>query len=239
MLHPLEPRTRDQKRRPPEGRARPCTGRSSTLILIGLLGVGPLAPGGHQADSLKKSEPIGRNGRANGDQSAQAPGSRVRAHCGRVLPCPIDLGVSLTHFSNATVCHRRGTDRFQQQPGRNPEIYVMDADGTGIERLTDDPGLDDGAAWSPDGTRIAFASDRDGDFDLYVMNTDGTSVTHVTDDPRDDDWPAWSPDGAALAFGSDRDGNLEIYVIGADGTGERRLTDNPGKDGDPVWARTG
>jgi Tol biopolymer transport system component len=122
---------------------------------------------------------------------------------------------------------------------RNPEIYVMDADGFPGERLTDDPAEDISPNWSPDGAKIAFASDRDGDYDLYVMNTDGTSVAQLTDDPALDGLPTWSPDGTALAFVSNRDGNKEIYVMSADGTGVTRLTDDPAADEALVWAPIG
>ena len=47
--------------------------------------------------------------------------------------------------------------------------------------------------WSPDGSRIAFSSDRDGDFDVYVMNADGSGVTNLSDNPAEDSLPAWSP----------------------------------------------
>ena len=79
-------------------------------------------------------------------------------------------------------------------------------------------------AWSPDGTKIAFTSDRDGIPKIYVMNADGTNQTRITDNPASDEAPAWSPDGSKIAFTSDRDGNPEIYVMNADGTDQTRLT---------------
>ena len=80
------------------------------------------------------------------------------------------------------------------------------------------------SACSPDGSRIAFTSSRDGDPDLYVMNSDGTNVRRITSHPAIDTSPTWSPTGNQLAFTSDRTGAQQIYVIGADGTGLRRLT---------------
>ncbi len=119
------------------------------------------------------------------------------------------------------------------------DIYVMQADGTGLVQLTDHPGDAGFPAWSPDGRRIAFGSGRDGDFDIYVMQADGTGLVQLTDHPGRDGWPAWSPDGRRIAFDSDRDGDRDIYVMQADGTGLVQLTDHPGGDGWPAWSPDG
>jgi Tol biopolymer transport system component len=123
---------------------------------------------------------------------------------------------------------------------RNWEIYVAElvssnADGTGQIRLTDHPALDRSPAWSPDGTRIAFASHRDGNYNIYVMNADGTGLQRLTDNPAADESPAWSPDSTQIAFESNRDGNYEIYVMYADGSGQTRLTNHPANDRSPAW----
>ena len=83
------------------------------------------------------------------------------------------------------------------------DIYVMNADGSGVRQLTDNPGLDGSPAWSPGGGLIAFTSERDGDSDIYVMNADGSGVTRLTEHPGDDWGPDWSPDGQLIAFTSD------------------------------------
>ena len=126
------------------------------------------------------------------------------------------------------------------------EIYVMNADGTGVVRLTDNSVYDWAAGWSPDGTRILFSSVRDGDDrEIYVMNADGTGVVRLTHNSVYD-WPAgWSPDGSRILFRRDPDGgeyernDMEIYVMNADGTGVVRLTDNSVYDSPVAWSPDG
>jgi Tol biopolymer transport system component len=69
----------------------------------------------------------------------------------------------------------------------------MDADGSNVQRLTDSPARDWGAAWSPDGTRIAFASERDGNWEIYTMNADGSQPQRLTDNEAQDMDPTWRP----------------------------------------------
>ena len=90
----------------------------------------------------------------------------------------------------------------------------MNADGSGVARLTDSEATDADPAWSPDGRRIAFASDRDGGSNIYVMNADGSGVARLTDSSAGDYGPAWSPDGRRIAFASERDGDARnIYMV--------------------------
>jgi len=120
----------------------------------------------------------------------------------------------------------------------NLEIYLLDLFTGGMTQLTHDPGIDGGAKWSPDGSRIAFNSNRDGgDGDVFVMNSDGSGVTPLTqNDGIEDGVGEWSPDGTQLAFSSTRDGDEEIFVMNADGTGPTQLTLNVGiSDGGPSW----
>jgi Tol biopolymer transport system component len=71
------------------------------------------------------------------------------------------------------------------------DIYVMRADGTHVRRLTDSPGLDEGPEFSPDATKIAFSSARDGQQEIYVMDADGANARRLTDNPARDESPDW------------------------------------------------
>jgi len=93
--------------------------------------------------------------------------------------------------------------------------------------------------WSPDGTRIAFDSDRDGNCEIYTMTADGSSQTRLTNNSAEDTNPRFSPDGIRIAFHSNRDGNFEIYIMNTDGSNQIRLTDNPARDGQPSWSPDG
>jgi Tol biopolymer transport system component len=118
-------------------------------------------------------------------------------------------------------------------------LYVMNADGSGVTRLADGPANDVFPAWSPDGTRLAFASGRDGNWEIYRINAGGGGLQRLTNDPAEDFSPAWSPDGARIAFDTNRDGNYEIYVMNADGSGPKNVTNSPSDDVSPAWSPDG
>jgi dipeptidyl aminopeptidase/acylaminoacyl peptidase len=134
---------------------------------------------------------------------------------------------------------------FTSERDGNREIYTMAPDGSGLQRVTQDPGADENAAWSPAWTRLAFQSDRGGSFDIYSLRADcssssidvqaGCDLGQLTSSPGDDLLPAWSPDGRSIAFVSTRDGNPEIYVMDSDGGNQRRLTFHSGGDWRPAW----
>src|SRR3990172_5326785 len=123
----------------------------------------------------------------------------------------------------------------------NEEIWVMNGDGTNPVQLTNNPGNDIFPAWSPDGRKIAFASqvvpgDRTST-EIFVMKADGTRQTRLTFNAVNDVQPTWSPDGKKIAFRrTDPGPNFEIYVMNTDGTGERNLTNNPAFDFGPDWS---
>jgi Tol biopolymer transport system component len=115
----------------------------------------------------------------------------------------------------------------------------MNADGTKQTRLTVNSADDSHPVWSPDGTRIAFDSDRDRNSEIYVMNADGTKQTRLTNNGAPNFEPAWSPDSKKIAFSSGKmEGNIWIYKIDSDGTNETRLTNNK-QDVSPWWSPDG
>jgi TolB protein len=89
--------------------------------------------------------------------------------------------------------------------------------------------------FSPDGTRLAFMSGRDGNPEIYVMNVDGSGVRRLTNHPAGDSSPTWSPTGTQIAFVSDRAGRPQVYIVGADGLNLRRLTSESYADR-PTWS---
>jgi TolB protein len=109
-------------------------------------------------------------------------------------------------------------------PGGGEPIYVVKADGSRLRKLTPKPvGTSRDPAWSSDGRKIAFVSERDGNSEIYVMNANGSGQRNLTRNPAFDADPAWSPDGRKIAFVSKRDGGYGVYVMNADGSGQRRL----------------
>jgi Tol biopolymer transport system component len=126
------------------------------------------------------------------------------------------------------------------------DIYLMNADGSGIRRLTFDYADDYDPAWSLDGTQLAFVSDRTGSPNIFVVDLEQAlqdpkqaQVWQVTDNEFENKKPAWSPAGDQFVFESNQDGNWEIYIVGSGGGEPTRLTNSPLGDNNPAWSPDG
>ena len=129
-----------------------------------------------------------------------------------------------------------------QAAGGAGDIYVMNADGSGQKRLTDESADDVFPTWSPDGSKIAFMSNRANSIDIFIMDADGGNVMRLTNNARLNIRPVWSPDGTRIAFTSETPGldeSKEIYTINVDGTGQTALTNNETDDLLHDWSPDG
>lgn len=138
---------------------------------------------------------------------------------------------------------RSPTGRIALSAGPHPheDIYVVNADGSGLRRLTTDPAADFDPSWSPDGRQIAFRHETEGGeatAEIYVMNADGSERRNLTMRPGQDHSPAWAPNGRRIAFASVRGGAMpSIWTMNADGSGQKRVTRGTGEY--PAWSPNG
>ena len=136
----------------------------------------------------------------------------------------------------------------------NPEVWVMNADGTGATRLTQTPAALPGQqfvwslhpTWSADGRQIAYASTASGSTQIWIMNSDGTDQRQLTlglgSDYPDANVPHWSLDGSKIAFWSGFEGQYgDVWTMDPDGSNPVRITDTPDQvnSDDPHWSPDG
>jgi Tol biopolymer transport system component len=133
------------------------------------------------------------------------------------------------------------TERYKWEFPEYMDIFRSDLDGKNLVRLTDAPGYDAEASYSPDGKHIVFTSFRDGDGEIYIMNADGTNARRITHAKGYDGGPFFSPDGKRIVYRSDRRDNdlLQLFVNNTEGTAERQLTDDEYVNWGPYWHPNG
>jgi TolB protein len=121
-----------------------------------------------------------------------------------------------------------------------PQIYIADADGTNVQRVTDQ-GYAVSPSWSPNGQFLVFSWIRHygpgepGAQDIYLMDVASKQWVQLTHDGGRNDFPSWSPDGRHIVFQSNRSGGLQIWTMLADGTGQKPLTSGA-NNSQPNWS---
>lgn len=137
-----------------------------------------------------------------------------------------------------------GVIAFTSNRTGNYDLFVMNADGSDQRPLTTTEAQDGWISWSPDGSRIAFQSDRSGALNIHVMDVangllaDEAAVGRLTNSPpgRGSWEPAWSPDGMWIAYSSEQAAGSDIFLARPDGTTRQRLSENRALDGTPAWS---
>jgi Tol biopolymer transport system component len=134
-----------------------------------------------------------------------------------------------------------GRIAYASNQGGSWDIYTMNVDGSGVARLTTDPGNDTQPSFSADGRRIAYASNQNGSWDIYTMNVDGSGVARLTTDPGEDTQPSFSPDGAKIVFVGKRGSSWygDVYLMNADGSDQVRLISQGGVEDGPTFSPDG
>jgi hypothetical protein len=130
---------------------------------------------------------------------------------------------------------------FVSDRGGNAELYVMNADGSGVQRLTSTPATEGSPSWVPNGRSIVYTSDATGHTQVWIINVDGSEQRQLTQEPSANFQPAVSPDGKLIAFSTDRErgGSYEVFVMSIDGAEQRNVSQSPASETAPAWVADG
>jgi TolB protein len=166
-----------------------------------------------------------------------------RCTCPYFHPSGNSILFASTHLSPSTEAEpTKGpaysrSSRYRWEFPETMDIFTADLDGKNLKRLTDAPGYDAEASYSPDGAKIIFTSFRDGDGEIYIMDASGKNARRITHQKGYDGGPFFSPDGRRIIYRSDRKSNdfLQVYVNNTEGTAERALTQNDFVNWGPYW----
>jgi WD40 repeat protein len=245
----------EESGRPGRGLGQWAIAALSGTALIGLALLA-LAFGGVLPSALRASSPT-----ATGVQSAVSYAPPTPTATATPVPTPIPTRPVVVARVLPAIVYMARSNTGKGTP-LTWQIFAMNADGTDRQQWTQNGADDSTPVWSPDGRRIAFVSQRDGNREIYTMPAplpsdqgtlspnqgtlpsdegviDGPGQVNITHSPADDWTPAWSPDGRQIAFASIRQGNWEIFIANADGSGLTQVTDDGTGNMSPVWSPDG
>ncbi|MGD8700580.1 MAG: DPP IV N-terminal domain-containing protein, partial [Gemmatimonadales bacterium] len=168
----------------------------------------------------------------------------IARNCTALDPNPRDISITVggtTHETFHITCAPALLDRITYVRGDPAyyRAYVMQPDGSNVTQITTHSAKNHYPQVSPDGTKILFTSDSDGDDAIYVMDVAGTNLLKLTNSPESELMGSWSPDGSMIAFVGEESGNKDIYVINSTGGEPQRLTWHAAWDGWPTWSPDG
>lgn len=164
--------------------------------------------------------------------------------------CQSDFGVDVAdqELHNYKILFARNTTEPNAAGGTGRSIYVVNADGSGLQDLSQHPqsgypgvgkGIDSAPQFTPLGKQIAFQSNRAGNQELYVMQSDGSDKKNITNESDLDLEFSWSPDRASLAFTRLIAGKYVLYQVGANGSGLTPITSSSDNSRYPAWSPNG
>lgn len=179
-----------------------------------------------------------------GDQSRSVATLVALATQVNSLPSPLSTqpepSPSLTSSPLPTRSGPLGTIVYAARQGAYSHLWAALPGEASPSLLTQGDFNDKDPAVSPDGSQLAFASNRDGAWDLYTLNLSSGAVRRLTETPAYDGHPTWSPDGRWIAFDSYSGSDYDIWILSVDGgQAPIQLTNHPAKDISPTWDPAG
>jgi molecular chaperone DnaK len=129
----------------------------------------------------------------------------------------------------------RRTIAYTETGDGTQNLYLIDTQAAGKQRVASELAADARAAWSPDMTRLVFVAERGGQRDLTVVDLRTEEETKLTDNAEEEGDPAWSPDGSKIVYWSGND----LWTVGSAGGPPTRLTSSEGQEADPAWSPDG